>query len=90
MKPPFSISTGLDTTSVIEGWKEGIKGMRIGGVRLLTIPSDKAYAEAGSKDASGNENIAPNMPLKFIVMAIPTPAEIPQPDMSEVIKYLGM
>ena len=90
LKPPFAISTGLDATSVIEGWKEGIKGMRIGGVRLLTIPSDKAYGETGSKDASGNENIAPNMPLKFIVMAIPTPAEIPQPDMSQVIKYLGV
>ncbi|MGB4761974.1 MAG: FKBP-type peptidyl-prolyl cis-trans isomerase [Candidatus Saccharimonas sp.] len=89
LKAPFSISSGLDNTSVIEGWKEGIKGMKIGGVRLLTIPSDKAYGEAGSKDASGNETIAPNMPLKFVVMAIPMPAEVEQPDMTEILKYLG-
>lgn len=90
LKAPFTISTGLDTTGVIAGWKEGIKGMRIGGVRLLTIPSDKAYGEAGSKDAAGKENIAPNMPLKFIVMAIPAPAEIPQPDTTDIMKYIGV
>lgn len=89
LKAPFSISTGLDNTSVIEGWKEGMKGMRIGGVRVLTIPSDKAYGETGSKDASGNETIAPNMPLRFVVMAIPAPEEVPQPDMTEILKYLG-
>ena len=80
LKAPFSITDGLDNTSVIEGWKEGMKGMHIGGVRVLTIPSDKAYKEAGSKDASGQVTIAPNMPLKFVVMAIPAPADVPQPE----------
>lgn len=89
LKAPFAISTGLDTTSVIEGWKEGIKGMHVNGVRVLSIPSDKAYGEAGSKDQSGNETIAPNMPLKFVVMVIPEPAAIPQPDMTDIMKYLG-
>lgn len=73
---PFAISDGLDQASLIDGWKEGLVGMHIGGVRLLTIPSDKAYKEAGSKDSSGTEVIAPNMPLKFVVMAIPTPEAI--------------
>lgn len=71
---PFAVADGLDNASLIDGWKEGIKGMHLGGVRLLTIPSDKAYKEAG------NDTIAPNMPLKFLVMAIPTPAEVPVPD----------
>lgn len=70
---PFDIEGGLDGASLIEGWKEGLKGIRTGGVRLLTIPSDKAYGETGS------EAIAPNMPLKFLVMAIPTPEEVPVP-----------
>ena len=48
--------------------------MRLGGVRELTIPSDKAYGE------QGNDSIAPNMPLKFLVMAIPIPAEPPMSD----------
>ncbi len=71
---PFTVDNGLDNASLIAGWKEGIKGMRIGGVRELTIPSDKAYGE------QGNDSIAPNMPLKFLVMAIPIPAEIPMSD----------
>ena len=71
---PFTVENGLDEASLITGWKEGIKGMRLGGVRELTIPSDKAYGE------QGNDSIAPNMPLKFLVMAIPIPAEPPMSD----------
>lgn len=80
LKTPLAVASGLDSASLIDGWKEGMKGMRIGGVRLITIPSDKAYGAAGSADSSGNVTIAPNMPLKFVVMAIPAPADIPQPE----------
>jgi FKBP-type peptidyl-prolyl cis-trans isomerase len=75
LKAPLSVATGLDAASLIAGWKEGMKGMRINGVRLVTIPSDKAYGEQGQGD-----DIPPNTPLKFIVMAIPAPAEIKQPE----------
>lgn len=78
LKAPLSIATGLDAASLIDGWKEGMKGMHVNGIRLITIPSDKAYGPTGSKDSSGNVTIAPNMPLKFVVMAIPTPEAIPQ------------
>ena len=61
--------------NLIAGWNEGVIGMKIGGVRVLTIPADKAYGAAGS-----GEDIPANTPLKFIVMAIPKPAEIPMPD----------
>ena len=80
LKAPLSVSTGLDAASLIDGWKEGMKGMHIGGVRLITIPSDKAYGSAGSTDSSGNQTIAANMPLKFVVMAIPSPEEIAESD----------
>lgn len=79
LKAPFALSPSLSSVSVITGWKEGMKGMKIGGVRVITIPSEKAYAEKGSKDASGKETIPANTPLKFLVMAIPVPAEIQQP-----------
>ena len=79
------LDQGLDNASLIEGWKEGMKGMKIGGVRVITIPSDKAYGEQGSKDSSGKETIAPNMPLKFVVMAIPAPEAIAQPDTTELM-----
>ena len=75
---PFAVESGLKSASVITGWKEGIKGMRLGGVRELTIPSDKAYGEKGQ----GND-IPANTPLKFIVMAVPKPATI---DTSELLK----
>lgn len=74
LKSPLAISDGLDKASLIEGWIEGLKGMRIGGVRELTIPSEKAYKETGS-----GENIAPNSPLKFVVMAIPPFEPVPIP-----------
>lgn len=58
--------SGGQTGNVIEGWTKGIVGMKVGGVRELTIPSDLAYGEAGSGDV-----IPPNTPLKFIIMIIP-------------------
>ena len=75
LKPPFVIEGGLKSAGVIEGWKEGLKGMRIGGVREIVIPSEKAYGEAGQGD-----DIPPNTALKFVVMAIEAPEAIPMPD----------
>lgn len=74
LKSPLMIN-GLKDTAVIDGWKEGLVGMKIGGVRLLEIPSDKAYGESGQGD-----DIGPNTPLKFVVMAIPAPEDIPEPE----------
>ncbi|PLS81801.1 peptidylprolyl isomerase [Candidatus Saccharibacteria bacterium] len=51
--------------AVIEGWKEGMIGMKEGGTRRLYIPSDKAYGEAG---AGGT--IGPNEPLYFSIELI--------------------
>lgn len=75
LKAPLSISTGLANASLITGWKEGMLGMKIGGVRELTIPSEKAYSSTGS-----GTTIPADTPLKFVVMAIPLPEEIPIPD----------
>ncbi len=88
LKAPISINE-LKNTSLIAGWKEGMLGMKIGGVRELTIPADKAYGKQGSTDATGKQTIAPDTPLKFVVMAIPQPTAIPQPAMSpEVQQYI--
>jgi len=59
----------IDTSesSLIEGWAKGVEGMKVGGVREITIPSDLAYGEKGSGD-----DIPPNTPIKFIVMVIAT------------------
>ena len=80
LKAPFGLTPTLADAQVITGWREGIKGMKMGGVRVITIPSEKAYGEAGRKDATGKETIPANTPLKFIVMAIPVPEEIAAPE----------
>lgn len=47
---------------VIQGWSQGLVGMKVGGVRLLGIPSELAYG-AQSKGA----DIAANEALWFVV-----------------------
>lgn len=81
LKPPFTAQPG----GVITGWSEGVAGMKVGGVRELTIPSEKAYGEQGSGD-----KIPANTPLKFVVMIIPTPEQIAQPEIpQELLQYYG-
>ena len=63
---PTSLKTPLDLSSVslIEGWYLGAEGMKIGGVREITIPGSLAYGE--TTEICGGKN----SPLKFIIMAI--------------------
>ena len=80
LKAPFAVD-GPANAMVIEGWQEGLVGMKIGGVRELTIPSDMAYGESGSGDL-----IPANTPLKFVVMAIEQPEAIPEVVMPELLR----
>jgi peptidylprolyl isomerase len=52
----------LGTGQVIQGWDEGIEGMRVGGRRVLTIPPDLAYGDRGS-----GTSVAPNATIVFVV-----------------------
>ena len=57
---PFEFSLGAG--EVIRGWDEGVKGMKVGGTRILTIPPDLGY---GARGAGGV--IPPNSTLLFEV-----------------------
>lgn len=35
---------------VLKGWEDGIRGLRVGGVRRMIIPPEFAYGAAGSRD----------------------------------------
>ncbi len=64
-----SYATGRPATfalsGVITGWQQGIPGMKVGGERLLGIPSKLAYAAAGRAPS-----IAPDEALWFVVHVI--------------------
>ena len=57
---PFQFQLGAGM--VIPGWDQGLVGMREGGRRLLIIPPDLGYGEAGAGGAIG-----PNETLVFAV-----------------------
>jgi FKBP-type peptidyl-prolyl cis-trans isomerase len=59
-KKPFEFTVGQ--SQVIQGWDQGLPGMKVGGRRVLVIPSDLAYGEAGSPP-----KIPANSALVFVV-----------------------
>jgi FKBP-type peptidyl-prolyl cis-trans isomerase len=59
-RDPFRFTIGAG--QVIQGWEEGFIGMKIGGSRTLTIPSEMGYGARGAGDV-----IPPNATLIFDV-----------------------
>ena len=57
-RDPFTFTLGVG--SVIKGWDQGVKGMKVGGKRKLVIPPELGYGDKGA----GNV-IPPNATLIF-------------------------
>jgi peptidylprolyl isomerase len=57
-----TFSFALGQGQVIQGWDQGFEGMKVGGRRRLTIPSDLAYGPNGS-----GPTIGPDATLVFVV-----------------------
>ncbi len=52
---PFSFKVGAG--KVIEGWEEGILGMKVGGERILVIPPSKGYGSRDVGPIPGGSNL---------------------------------
>jgi peptidylprolyl isomerase len=57
---PFSFPLGAG--QVIQGWDQGVKGMKVGGRRELIIPPDLGYGDQGA-----GADIPPGATLVFVV-----------------------
>jgi peptidylprolyl isomerase len=57
-----TFSFNLGGGEVIQGWDQGVQGMKIGGRRHLTIPPEMGYGQSGAGGVIG-----PNETLIFVV-----------------------
>lgn len=74
---PYAVTLGAG--AVIDGWDQGLIGIKAGGRRQLDIPADLAYGSAGSGDA-----IPPDSAISFIVDAVAIVPPIDPADAPEI------
>ena len=69
---PTSLNAPLaiEENSLIAGWYDGVLGMKLGGVREITIPGELAYGD--TYEICGGYN----SPLKFLVFAVPNDEQL--------------
>ena len=66
---PFGFTIGAG--QVIKGWEQGVKGMKVGEMRRLTIPADLGYGATGADDF-----IPPNATLVFDIELLTITASV--------------
>lgn len=82
---PFDLTIGQN--QVIGGWDEGVPGMKVGGLRRLTIPSDLGYGSSGAPSGCGASSgqpctIPPGATLVFLIEVTADKGAAPSPSPS--------
>lgn len=67
-QPIFKPSKG----SMIDGWEQAVIGMKLGGVRWVSIPGEMAYGDTQGDKYCGMTNA----PLRYVIMALPANEEL--------------
>lgn len=52
-----AVSFPLQRGALIDGWIDGVPGMRVGGRRLLVVPPGKGYGAAGTQGVPANATL---------------------------------
>jgi peptidylprolyl isomerase len=66
---PFEVALGYGR--VIQGWDQGVVGMRVGGQRRLIIPPGLAYGEEGKGRIPGNATLVFDVELLDVENRVP-------------------
>lgn len=66
-------------TSVIQGWIEGVPGMKVGGRRRLTIPPSLGYGSQAQGPIPANATLVFTVQVSSIVSNTPAPTIAPTP-----------
>lgn len=61
---PFTFTLGAGT--VIKGWDEGVRGMRVGGKRTLLVPASLGFGQSGLGPVPGGANLVFDIELVSI------------------------
>lgn len=72
--PTFPLTPG----GLIEGWTDGLPGMKVGGRRLLVIPWEKAYGPAGRPPIPPYATLVFVIDLTAVTAGQQAPQEAPQ------------
>ncbi|MGX6447057.1 FKBP-type peptidyl-prolyl cis-trans isomerase [Patulibacter sp. S7RM1-6] len=67
-RTPNSTSFPLEEGGLIDGWIQGVPGMKVGGRRLLVVPPEQGYGAQGTPDGS----VPPNSTLIFVIDLVKT------------------
>jgi FKBP-type peptidyl-prolyl cis-trans isomerase len=88
---PFTFLLGVG--SRIQGWDQGIVGMKVGGKRTLLVPTGMAYSNRGLKDAQGNFLVPANTAVVYEIemtgLVTNPPASTVQPTFTKIDTQAG-